>query len=324
MKRTLVICCVGTAAAFVLRSLVSGEPALLATAFAGGAFFSLWAVCLSPAVAALSTERSRPLAFSMILGAGIGLGIGAGVIGGRLPGWIARTGLATGAAESKQIALLAAGGLACVALGLIARLPFAPPKARTPLVRSYPSGPFIWRFLAAVGIWNFATGLFNPLFNAYFSRQWAMPVERIGLVFSISQAGQVAAVLLAPWVLRKLGLVRGVAAMQLASAGVLAVLAALSSGPAALTAAALYAGYSSFQYMSEPGTYSLLMNRVPAEQHSGASALNFLMVFLAQAAAASAGGAIVAHYGYPPMLATAAAVAVSAGVAFWWLLRNTR
>ena len=310
LKRTLIICCAGTAAAFVLRSLVSGEPALLATAFAGGAFFSLWAVSVSPAVAALSTERTRPLAFSLIFGAGIGLGIVAGLIGGRLPGWIAHTGLAAGAAESKQIALLAAGVLACLALWLVARLPLNAPENRMPLIRSYPSGPFIWRFLAAIGVWNFATGLFNPLFNAYFSRQWAMPVERIGLVFSISQASQVVAVLLAPLVLRKLGLVRGVAAMQLAAA---AALAALASGPAALAAAALYAGYSSFQYMSEPGTYSLLMNRVSPEQHSGASALNFLMVFLAQAAAASAGGAVVAHYGYPPMLAGAAMFAVMAG-----------
>ncbi len=319
LKRTLLVCCVGTAAAFVLRSLVSEEPALIATAFAGGAFFSLWAVSLSPAVAALTTERTRPLAFSVIFGAGIGLGIVAGLVGGRLPGWIARAGWAAGAAESKQIALLAASVLACLALWMIARLPLGPRERAQRVARSYPAGRFIWQFLAAVGVWNFATGLFNPLFNAYFSRHWSMPVERIGLVFSISQASQIAAVLLAPLVLRKLGLVRGVAVMQLA-AGV--ALAALASGPAALTAAALYAGYSSFQYMSEPGTYSLLMNHVPPEQHSGASALNFLMVFLAQAAAASAGGAIVAHYGYPPMLASAAIAAVTAGVAFWWLMRN--
>lgn len=317
LKRTLVICFLGTAATFVLRSLVAGDPALLASAFAGGLFFSLWAVSMSPAVAALSTERTRPTAFSVIFGTGIGLGIVAGVIGGRLPGWIAYAGLAAGPMESKRLALIAAGAFACLALWPIARLTLDTPRPRE--TRSYPTGPFIWRFLIAIGVWNFATGLFNPLFNAYFSRQWAMPVERIGLVFSISQAAQVAALLLAPMVLRKLGLVRGVAVMQIAAA---AALAALASGPAVLTAAALYAGYASFQYMSEPGAYSLLMNRAPREQHSGASAMNFLVVFLAQAAAASAGGAIVAHYGYPPLLAGAAAMAISAAFAFWWLLRN--
>jgi predicted MFS family arabinose efflux permease len=102
------------------------------------------------------------------------------------------------------------------------------------------------------------------------------------------------------------------------------MLAAVSVSPAAVLAAVLYAGYSSFQYMSEPGIYTLLMNRVPPEQHSGASALNFLAVFGAQALAASVAGAVVSRFGYAAMLAGASAMAACAGVAFWWLLEKPR
>jgi len=315
LKRTVAVCFAGTAVVFLLRSFVSGEPALLASAFAGGVFFSVWAVCVSPVVAALTTERARPVGFSVIFGSGIGIGILGGVIGGRLPGWLARSGLAAAPAESKQLALMAAGVFAALALLPLTRLRLETPRSRE--TRSYPAGPFITRFLIAIGVWNFANGMFNPLFNAYFSRQFAMPVERIGVVFSISQAGQVAAVLLAPLALRKLGMVRGVAAMQFATA---LALMSLASGPAALAATALYAGYASLQYMSEPGIYSLLMNRVAPGERSGASALNFLVVFLAQTAAAWAAGMVVTRYGYPQMLAGAACLAVAGSVAFWRLL----
>jgi predicted MFS family arabinose efflux permease len=96
------------------------------------------------------------------------------------------------------------------------------------------------------------------------------------------------------------------------------MLALLGPAPTAVVAIALYAAYSSFQYMTEPGVYSSLMNRVPPGQRSGASALNFLVVFGSQALAASVAGAVVAQYGYRPMLAGAAGLAV---VAAWLFSR---
>jgi predicted MFS family arabinose efflux permease len=104
--------------------------------------------------------------------------------------------------------------------------------------------------------------------------------------------------------------------MQFAAA---ATLAALASAPAAFTAGVLYAGYMSFQYMSEPGIYSGLMNRVTPDQRSGASALNFLAIFVAQALAASVAGIVIARFGYTPMLATAAIIAAIGSLLFWRL-----
>ncbi len=317
LKRALMSCIAGTAVMFALRSVVPGEPALMASAFAGGALFSLWAVAISPAVAALTTESGRPAAFSMIFGSGIGIGVLVGLIGGRLPGWAAGSGLATTPAHAKQIVLLAASALTALALWPLARLKIESAPSREK--RTYPTGAFITRFLVAIGVWSFAIGLFNPLFNAYFWREFRMPVERIGIVFSIAQAAQVATMLAAPFILRRLGLTRGVAAMQLLTAMALILLA---PAPTALAAAALYAGYMSCQCMSEPGIYTSLMNRVAPEERSGASALNFLVIFVAQAIAATLAGAVVARFGYAPMLAGASAMAAVAGVLFWRLPKD--
>jgi len=314
LKRTLVVCIGGTALVCALRAAASGEPALLAAAFAGGLLFSVWAVSVSPVVAAVTTESARPTAFSITFGTGIGLGVIAGLIGGRLPGWIAHTGLARSPAQSKQLVLAAASASVALALWPLLRLRIQSPPSRE--TRSYPRGPFIRSFLLAMAVWSFATGLFNPLFNAYFARQFNMPVERIGMVFSFAQVAQAVAIFAAPLVLRRLGLTRGVASMQLATTLVLALLA---PAHVAFAAAALYAAYMSFQYMSEPGIYTALMNRVLPGQRSGASALNFLVLFGAQATAASVAGAVVARYGYPPMLAGAAILAAFAAWLFWHL-----
>jgi len=319
LKKTLLACVIGTAIVYMLRTVISGEPALVAAAFAGGLMFAIWAVCMSPVVAAVTTESARPFGFSITFGTGIGLGVIAGLIGGRMPGWIARAGWASSPARAKQLVLFAACASVLLALWPALRLRLESPAPHE--TRSYPGGPFIRRFLVAIGVWGFAIGLFNPFFNAYFARQFRMSVEKIGTTFSIAQAVEVAAMMAAPIVLRHLGLTRGVALMQLATAGALAL---LSPAHVAFVAAALYAAFASFQYMSEPGIYTSLMSRVLPEQRGGASALNFLVMFAAQALAATVAGAVVARYGYPPMLAAASILAAAAAALFWRLPQDSR
>jgi predicted MFS family arabinose efflux permease len=167
------------------------------------------------------------------------------------------------------------------------------------------------QFLAALLLWSLATGAFNPFFNVYFSKNLGMAVSQIGTLFSLSQLVQVAAVLLAPVVLRRLGAISGLISIQMATA---LALAALALGPPSPLAALAYAGYMGFQFMSEPGIYSLLMDRVQPEERSGASALNFLVIFGGQAIAAMAAGFGVKRFGYPVVLFIAAALAALAAL----------
>jgi predicted MFS family arabinose efflux permease len=66
--------------------------------------------------------------------------------------------------------------------------------------------------------------------------------------------------------------------------------------------------------MSEPGLNTLLMNHVEEKARSGASAMNYLVAFSAQAAAAFAGGALFERFGFGPILLGAAG---AAAVAAW-------
>jgi predicted MFS family arabinose efflux permease len=62
------------------------------------------------------------------------------------------------------------------------------------------------------------------------------------------------------------------------------------------------------------------MNNVAPREQSGASSLNYLVAFAAQAAAAFAAGPLMAHFGYPPVLAAAAVLALTAATLFKLLL----
>jgi predicted MFS family arabinose efflux permease len=128
---------------------------------------------------------------------------------------------------------------------------------------------------------------------------------------------QVVAVFFAPAVLRRVGDIRGVAAVQLMTACMMAFLVPRLPP---LVCAAVFVAYMSFQYMTEPSLFSLIMSHVPEEQQGGASALNFIVVSLAAVASSFAAGAIIDQRGYSQLLAASAGLALVAAFLTWTLL----
>jgi predicted MFS family arabinose efflux permease len=295
----------GGAAVYALLAWAEPRAALAALAFVGGVAAAFRTVSIAPAVAQLSTEKNRARAFSLFFALAIGMGIAGGLLGGRLPEWLG----------SKQRALWAGCVISALALAPTLWLRFAVAE-RKPVV--YPRTPFVRRYLAAAAVWNLFVGAFPPFFNTYFARRTAAGSREIGLVLSGSQVAQVTAILAAPALFARTGLTHGMAGTQIVAALLLVLLAPAWSMQAA---ALIYASYMSFQWMSEPGWHTLLMNGVAREQQSGASALNFFVIFSAQALAAAAFGAGVARWGYAVMLSATAAVGVLAAAAFRRLVR---
>jgi len=175
----------------------------------------------------------------------------------------------------------------------------------------YPRSKFISGFIFAVFVWSFAIGIFNPFFNVYFARRLHLSVEHIGTIFSLSQFAQVAAILAAPWFLRKIPGIKGIATAQFATA-VMLVLLAMTATPTA--AAVAYVVYMAFQNMTEPCLFSVLMNRVTPAERGGASALHFLATSFAGTLSAMAAGAALARWGYSFVLEAAALLALVAAI----------
>jgi MFS family permease len=310
---------------FSARALLLALPLQLALAFIAGLTLSIWAVCISPAVAHMTTERQRPFAFSLVFSLGIGVGALGGFVGGRLPGWLAQH---AGAASTElssvdplRLVLLLSCGLVALGLWPVMRLTFE--RASAVPLQAKPSflSPFLLRFLPAIAVWGLVTGSFSPFANVYFAEHMRMPLPQIGNAFSASQIMQVVAVLAAPLLFRRLGLVNGIVFTQLAAAVFLCVLAAIHSP---LGAALGYMAFTAFQWMNEPGLYSLLMDRVPKDQREGAAASNSLVISASQALAAMLAGAAFARFGYPAPMVCIALVAVVAAALFGGLVRSPR
>jgi predicted MFS family arabinose efflux permease len=313
MRKALLTCLTMVPLVFALRSIVASEVMLIALAFLGGLFITIWAVCISPALAQLTNERNRPVGFSTMFSSGIALGILGGQVGGRLPGWLGTLASTTSPERTKQLALLLACAFVGVGAILVSRIKFssAPTKER----RVYPPGRFFKRYLAAIAVWTLAGATFDPFYNVYFSQYLHMSVQQIGSIYSYAQFSQVIAIMATPLIFRKFGMVDGIAYLQIAAAITLGALAFCSRVPAA---SVVYVGYMALHWMVEPGILLFLMNRVPPEERTGASALSFLVINIASAVAAALAGASFTKFGYPLVLTVASIVGL--GAAFFFRL----
>ena len=315
LRKALLLCFVLLSILSALRALVVSEAALLVCAFLAGSVSVIWAVTLLPAIADLTNERNRPFGFGLTFFVGIFIAIAGGQLGGRLPGWLIHMNLAGTALHAKEGALLLACAIVALAIVPVSRLRFS--SRPSPERKRFPYNPFLLRFLIAMAVWGLAIGGFAPFFNVYFFRHLQLPVKQIGVIASISHIPQLLAMLAAPAVFRKFGLVNGVVCAQVATAVALACLATVSGTPAAT---AMYMTYVGFQWMSEPGLFSLLMNHVETSERTGASALNFLAINSSQAVAATVAGISYVRFGYPIVLAVTAALAFAAACMFRLLL----
>lgn len=298
------------------RALLLSFSSQLILAFLAGVTLSAWAVCLSPAVAQLTDEKHRPVAFSLLFSLGIGLGALGGFAGSRLPA-LAGNYLRVGNLQPEQLVLLLSCGIVAFGIWPVAKLSFTRPRAvekPRPLI-----SPFMLRFLPAIAVWSLVTGSFSPLASVYLAKHVHLSLPQIGNAFSLSQIAQVGAVLLAPFLFRRWGLVKGIVFTQIAAAALLLALASIGSPLAAIAA---YVGFSAFQWMNEPGLYSLLMNMVAVDDRGGASASNSLVMSASQAVAATLAGAAFVRYGYPPVLRGIALIALLAATLFANLQRR--
>jgi MFS family permease len=296
----------------VFRLYMLWEPAQIALSFATGMALCCWPICFSPAVASLTPERHRTSGFSIMFATGIGVGSFAGVLGGYIPELLHTANSRVPLVGAIRMVLLLACGI--VILGAIPlwklRLGDRLPKSGSPM-RFH---PFLLRFLPPFLLWNVVTGSF-PAFGAIYLQQILhIPLARLGFVFSASQLAQFAAVLASPLLFRRWGLAGGVGLAQLCTAALLVLLGASQTTSPAV---ACFLAYNAMLFMCGPGIYNLLMNRIPEEERSTASALQNLCGAICQAATQAITGLCIVEFGYRTILLTNAAFAVTASLLFF-------
>jgi predicted MFS family arabinose efflux permease len=325
LRPLLIVCFLSAPILGAFRTMVNREIAHICLAFVAGVAMCLWGVCFLPALARLTTEKNRASAFGLIFSVSIGTSTLGGFICGYLPRWLNMAGITLQPEQVKRIILLASCAIAAIGLTAVLRLRLPPenteptdqietreitaPKARV-------IHPFLLRYLPAMALWTAVMAAFTPFANVYLSRNLHISMERIGLIFSISQIVQLCVGLLTPLLFRRLGLLNGIVVTQLITATALGFLAITRDSRLAVV---LFLGFSAMQWMSSPGLYNLLMTRVPDRERSSASSMTlFCNAVLASAATAGA-GIMYVRFGYPHVLVGISALAALAALLFWML-----
>jgi MFS family permease len=310
LRRALQACILLAPAILCLRSLLTTYLWQLILAVLTGMALSLWAVCVSPGIAASTNEQERPLGFSLFFSIGIGVGALGAPIAGILPGLFAAHSPATGTL-SEQYTLIA-----CCCIAILGILPIMALEPMIPPVSSAQRPLFslsLWRFLLAVGLWGVIPGAFLPFAAIFFANYLRTPLPQVGTIFSFAQLAQVTAVLCAPLLIRRCGIRASIVSAQSIAAACL-VLLAFSGHP--WVASSFYITLTAAHWMNEPGLYSMLMGMVPEEHRGGASASMSFTLSCTQLTAATIAGWAFKHFGYPPTLCVISGIALIAACMF--------
>jgi len=318
------ICIVAAPLLGIARAMAMWEPAQIGLAFLAGLAMCIWGVCFSPTLAKLTNEENRASAFSLIFSVSIGTSTLGGIVCGYLPRWLMLAGIAMQPSAVKRMILLFSCFIAMVGLAPLLRLriplqdsppqsPDTPQTQKIATARNWKLSPFLRRFLLSMALWTAALASFTPFSNVYLAKDLHIPMTQIAFIFSAAQVLQLSSGLLTPVVFRRLGLVTGIVATQVATAAALFGLAGTHSRVLAIT---LFLSFSATQWMSSPGLYNLLMTAVPDHERNSASAMTMFCNALFQSGATVAAGFLFVRFGYPRVLVGIAATALIAALLF--------
>ena len=310
----------------VARVFAIWEPAQVALAFLSGLALCVWAVCYLPTLARLTTSENRTSAFSIVFSVSIAVSALGGFVCGSLPHLLRMAGYTLQAADVKRLILIGSCGIAGIGVFPLSRLRIPPPQeseAQTPnkVEKQFRRiNPFLLRYVPLMALWTATLASFTPFANVYLTRDLHISLSQIGFIFSAAHVIQLCATLMTPFVFRRLGLLNGIVATQVATAVAMGLMAATHNRGLAV---ALYLGFSAAQWMSTPGLYNMLMSRVTDEERSWASAMTMFCNALLQSCAMAGAGVLFVQFGYPRVLVGIAGLALTAAFLFGLLVAPT-
>jgi MFS family permease len=316
LQKLLLFCFIAAPLICVVRTFVLWMPAQIGLAFFTGIALSSWPICFSPAIAKFTNEQNRVTGFSITFATGIGLGTLAGVAGGYLPELMHRARHPGSLVANIRIVLQLACVVALLGVWPVLKLRLGAPE-RTEHRRIRVFHPFLLWFLPPFVIWNIVTGSFPPFAAVYLQQHLGIGLQHVGVIFSVSQLLQFTAVLLSPLLYRKFGRIIGIGFAQAMTAAALLCMGWAHSVPLAV---AYYFTYSAMQWMTGPGIYSFLMDHIPDEERSTASAIQNMSGAICQAATAAITGSCIVRFGYANLLFGNAGAALLASALFILLL----
>jgi MFS family permease len=304
----------------ICRTTVESMPAQIVLAFLTGVALSSWPVCFAPTIAKLTTKENRVFGFSISFATGIGLGSLAGLAGGSLPDLLRSSHLSASTTGGMRLVLISASLFVACGIWPILHLHLTAPEKSESRV-PFTFHPYLARFLPVFALWSLVSGAFIPFAPIFFHKQLGLSLQRVGAVFSAAQLVQAFAVLAAPLLYRRVGVVAGIVCAQVVAGG---AILALCFGHSVHVLIPVYLVFTAAQFGATPAFYSLIMSRVPESERSSASAAQNITGSLVQAGSAAFTGSLIVRHGYSSVFAVNALLSLMAATFSFALLSSHR
>ncbi len=309
-----------TAITYLVQGTLVAPEVLLLAAFLSGMVVTTFRLSIAPFVMREVAPGLRPYLFSGTFTVLFLASIVGSILGGTMPHLFHALTL------SERLALRWSLWSAC-GLALLAAIPFYRLRAAGPDVPARaPGSPWDqFRDLLEVDwalqiklalptlLVGLGAGLIIPFLNLYFRDRFGLGPAAIGILFAVMQGFMVIGNLFGPAVSRRLGLVRGVVATQLASVPFMVALALSHSFPVVVASFFLRSGLMN---MNQPLTTHFAMEVVPEREHAITNSLLSLAWFVAWSVSADIGGALIQRRGYTEPLLLAAFLYVAASLLY--------
>ncbi|GAA0326921.1 MFS transporter [Bacillus carboniphilus] len=301
-KKVMIFGSILVALTLLFRGVFQDESLLLLFAFLTGAFMAFVQVSIVPWLAENSTAKQRVHLFSFHFAVMTGANVIGNLIGGGLTDL-----LSLFTTELLAIRWTLIFGSAIFMAGIIPLffLKEAPKEKKSPSVKKRLPALHTWKekknSLILIGLFAFAqlligfgAGLVIPYLNLYFADRFEASTSMVGLIISGGQAATAVAMFIGPLVVKRVGEVRAVVFLQLASLPFLLLTAYTQQ----LWLAAL--GFLFRQALMNAGNpiqTSLIMSRVDNEMKGLANSVNQMVFQLGWAVMGPVSTGIVIHYG---------------------------
>jgi len=224
-------------------------------------------------------------------------GITGNLLGGELPGLLGRYRALDSPLLGFRWTLVAGALFSLTALLPLLSVHEGPPHAKdrpTP-ARARDHTRLLGRLALNFALLGLGAGLIMPFFNLYFARRYHASASQIGIYFSVAQVITLVATLAGPLIARRVGKLRAITILQLAS---LPFLVTLGFETTLAVSVLAFWGRSAFMQMSSPLINSYAMDALPPALRARAHGLNNMLWYLGWAASSLLSGVVIARLGW--------------------------
>lgn len=240
-----------------------------------------------------STPRERPYLFSLHFAFMLVAGIIGSLLGGFLPGIIAKTGMVP--YLTYRYTLYVFSGLVLLALVPYIMIKEKPIPASLEKIRFLSNRLLIAKLFLPNLVVGIGAGLSIPFLNLYFKDVFLVPTHLIGIFYSTQHVLMIAGLLLAPVIAERIGKIRTVVVSQAISIPFLIILGVSHNLTLAVVAFLIRAAMMN---MAQPLFTNFAMEKVRREEQPFTNALLVIAWTSGWGISASIGGHLIENFSY--------------------------